>query len=81
MITWQRREEALAALDRLVRLPERPPIVLVDNGSTDGTAEAVRARFPEVRVVALSENLGAVGRNIGVRELDTPYVAFCDDDT
>jgi GT2 family glycosyltransferase len=81
MITWQRRAEALAALDRLVRLPERPPVVLVDNGSADGTAEAVRARFPAVRVVALSENLGAVGRNIGVRELDTPYVAFCDDDT
>lgn len=81
VITWQRRDEALAALSRLVELPERPPVVLVDNGSTDGTAAAVRSRFPSVRVVALGENLGAVGRNIGVRELDTPYVAFCDDDT
>jgi GT2 family glycosyltransferase len=81
VITWQRREEVLAALSRLVELPERPPVVLVDNGSTDGTAEAVRSRYPSVRVIALSENLGAVGRNIGVRELDTPYVAFCDDDT
>jgi GT2 family glycosyltransferase len=81
VITWQRRAEALEAVHRLTELPERPPVVLVDNGSTDGTAEAVRARFPSVRVVALSENLGAVGRNIGVRELDTPYVAFCDDDT
>jgi GT2 family glycosyltransferase len=81
LITWQRRAEALEAVARLTELPERPPIVLVDNGSTDGTADAVRAHFPAVRVVALSENLGAVGRNIGVRELDTPYVAFCDDDT
>jgi GT2 family glycosyltransferase len=81
VITWQRREEALTAVGRLLALPERPPVVLVDNGSTDGTADAVRARYPQVDVVALDENLGAIGRNIGVRRLDTPYVAFCDDDT
>jgi GT2 family glycosyltransferase len=81
VITWQRRDEALAAVARLVALPERPPVVLVDNGSTDGTADAVRARFPGVEVVALTENLGAVGRNLGVERLSTPYVAFCDDDT
>jgi GT2 family glycosyltransferase len=81
VITWQRRDEALAAVARLVALPERPPVVLVDNGSADGTADAVRARFPGIEVVALRENLGAVGRNLGVERLSTPYVAFCDDDT
>jgi len=81
VITWNRCPEAVAAVARLQELPERPHVVLVDNGSTDGTAEAVRSRFPEVTVVALGENLGAVARNIGVRRLDTPYVAFCDDDT
>ena len=81
MITWQRRDEAVAAVRRLRELPEQPPVVLVDNGSTDGTAEAVRREFPEVDVVALTENRGAVGRNIGVARLRTPYVAFCDDDT
>ncbi|GIF15302.1 glycosyltransferase family 2 protein [Actinoplanes teichomyceticus] len=81
VITWQRRDEALACVDRLLALPEQPHVVLVDNGSTDGTADAVRARHPRVEVVALRENLGAVGRNIGVRRLRTPYVAFCDDDT
>jgi GT2 family glycosyltransferase len=81
VITWERREEALAAVDRLRTLPERPPVVLVDNGSTDGTADAVRARFPGVDVVALGDNRGAVGRNVGVARLGTPYVAFCDDDT
>ncbi|WP_229072988.1 glycosyltransferase family 2 protein [Actinoplanes sp. DH11] len=81
VITWQRRDEAVACVQRLLELPEQPHVVLVDNGSTDGTADAVRDRFPTVEVVALSENLGAVGRNIGVRRLRTPYVAFCDDDT
>ena len=81
VITYERREEALASVGRLLQLPERPQVVLVDNGSTDGTADAVRARYPGVDVVASPENLGAVGRNVGVRRLRTPYVAFCDDDT
>ncbi|HYN92897.1 MAG TPA: glycosyltransferase [Pilimelia sp.] len=81
MITYERRDEALRSVGRLVALPERPRVVVVDNASTDGTADAVRARFPQVDVVALDTNLGAVGRNVGVNRLTTPYVAFCDDDT
>jgi GT2 family glycosyltransferase len=64
----------------LLVLPERPHVV-VDNGSTDGTAAAVRERFPDVELIPSPENLGAVGRNVGVSRLTTPYVAFCDDDT
>ncbi len=81
VITHQRRDELLLALDRLLALPEQPRVVVVDNGSTDGTADAVRARFPQVELLASPENLGAVGRNVGVALLTTPYVAFCDDDT
>ena len=81
VITHERRREALAAVSRLVELPEEPPVVLVDNGSSDGTAEAVRERFPEVEVLALPDSRGAAGRNLGVEALSTPYVAFCDDDT
>jgi len=81
VITHQRRAEALATVARLTALPEQPPVVLVDNGSTDGTADAVREKFPHVEVLALSQNAGAVGRNLGVEHLRTPYVAFCDDDT
>ncbi len=81
VITHNRRHEALQAVGRLLDLPERPHVVVVDNGSADGTAEALRARYPGVEVVALAENRGAVGRNIGVERLHTPYVAFCDDDT
>ncbi|WP_236885165.1 glycosyltransferase family 2 protein [Dietzia massiliensis] len=81
MITWNRREEALAALDRLAELPERPEVIVVDNGSTDGTADAVTRHHPGVRLIASPTNLGAVGRNLGVDAATTPYVAFCDDDT
>jgi GT2 family glycosyltransferase len=81
VITHQRRDEVLLALSRLVALPEQPHVVVVDNGSTDGTAAAVAERFPQVELVASPENLGAIGRNVGVARVDTPYVAFCDDDT
>lgn len=81
VITWNRREEVLTSLGRLLALPERPRVILVDNASTDGTAKAVEAAYPEVEVAALERNAGAVGRNIGVSMLDTPYVAFADDDT
>ncbi|CCH89366.1 Glycosyl transferase family 2 [Modestobacter italicus] len=81
VITHQRREELLLALTRLRGLPEQPHVVVVDNGSTDGTADAVRAEHPWVELIASPTNLGAVGRNLGVARLDTPYVAFCDDDT
>jgi GT2 family glycosyltransferase len=81
LITHQRRDEALSAVHRLLALPERPHVVVVDNGSTDGTAAAVRDAFPTVELIASPVNLGAAGRNVGVARLDTPYVAFCDDDT
>lgn len=81
VITHQRRDELLRSLGRLRALPERPHVVVVDNGSTDGTADAVRSRFPEMELIASPTNLGAVGRNLGVARLDTPFVAFCDDDT
>ena len=57
------------------------PVVLVDNGSDDGTAEVVRGRFPHVRVIRLDENIGAAARTLGVAAAETPYVAFADDDS
>ncbi len=81
VITRDRRERILDTLRRLTRLPERPPVVVVDNGSSDSTAEAVRRRFPHVRLVSPGRNLGAVGRTHGAAVLSTPYVAFSDDDS
>jgi len=57
------------------------PVILVDNGSDDGTPDRVREAFPHVRVMEAGRNLGAVARNLGVAEAETPYVAFADDDS
>ena len=81
MITHDRRQQLLATLEHLQRLPERPRTIVVDNGSTDGTRAAVVDRFPGVKLVTPGRNLGAAGRNLGVSLVQTPYVAFADDDT
>jgi GT2 family glycosyltransferase len=79
--TRDRRPELLRTLDRLHRLPERPPVIVVDNASSDGTAAAVREHFPAVALRVLPANAGAAARNVGVALAATPYVAFSDDDS
>ncbi len=79
--TRDRRTSLLQTIERLRALPEQPPVIVVDNGSADGSVEAVRSAFPEVDVVALDHNIGAPARNIGVERATTPYVAFADDDS
>lgn len=81
VITHNRRAELARTLRKLETLPDRGPVVVVDNASHDDTAAAVRQEHPWVQLIACRENLGAVGRNIGVERLRSPYVAFCDDDT
>lgn len=81
IITCDRRESLLRTLDHLAALPERPPVIVVDNGSTDGTPEAVRVHPARVRLLSPGHNTGALGRNLAVRHAATPYVAFSDDDS
>jgi GT2 family glycosyltransferase len=79
--TRNRLASLRVTLERLAALPEQPPVVVVDNASTDGTVEAVRADYPAMTVVALPENRGVAARTVGARQVDEPYVAFSDDDS
>jgi GT2 family glycosyltransferase len=79
--TKDRRDTVLTTLGHLAALPDRPPVVLVDNGSTDGTADAVRSAHPDVLVLEPGRNLGAAGRTLGVEAARTELVAFADDDS
>jgi GT2 family glycosyltransferase len=54
--------------------------VVVDHGSTDGTLELVRRKFPEVRIVE-QENVGfGGGNNRGIRETAAPLVCLLNSD-
>ncbi|GAA4574469.1 glycosyltransferase [Micromonospora coerulea] len=75
--TRNRRDQLLDLLPR-----HAAPVIVVDNGSDDGTPAAVARAFPQVRVVKLGRNAGAgAARNVGVALADTPFVAFADDDS
>jgi N-acetylglucosaminyl-diphospho-decaprenol L-rhamnosyltransferase len=78
-------ETRTTLLDGLTALERNAGIaietVVVDNASHDGSAEAVRARFPRVRVVANAQNVGfARACNQGVRETRAPLVLFLNPD-
>ena len=78
--TYNRRRLLDATLTRLCALPEAPHVIVVDNGSDDGTAEFALARYPGVQLISLPSNIGAAARTVGVRAAAARYVAFCDDD-
>ena len=81
VLSRDRGDELLKTLERLSALPERPAIVVVDNGSGDGSPARVASAFPGVRLIALAGNEGAAARTLGVRATRTEYVAFSDDDS
>ena len=54
---------------------------MVDNASVDGSAEMIEARFPSVKVIRSSENLGfSKGNNLGIRQCQGRYIALVNPD-
>ncbi len=57
-------------------------VIVVDNASTDGSVDAVRAEFPLVRLIANADNVGfTVGNNQGLRQSRGRYVLLLNPDT
>ena len=98
VLNWNGAEETIACLESLACLESRAclePIVplvikgykllVVDNGSTDGSPEKIRRAFPAVEQLRLPVNLGyGSGNNAGfrrVKELQAEFVIFLNNDT
>jgi GT2 family glycosyltransferase len=82
ILTLNRRDLLVHAL-LSVTSQEYPnkEIIVVDNGSTDGTEAFVRGCFPSVKLVVLKENIGAAAaRNRGIQASEGKFLLLLDDD-
>jgi N-acetylglucosaminyl-diphospho-decaprenol L-rhamnosyltransferase len=84
IVNFNAREHLVNCLQSLVR--DRPAedheVVIVDNGSTDGSADTVAVRFPWARIVRLPMNVGfAAGNNAGIRESRGDLLLLLNNDT
>lgn len=72
-----------ACLDSLRCQSAAPfPIIIVDNGSTDGSAALIREEYPEVLLEVLDKNYGfCKAVNMGIQMAQTPYVILLNNDT
>jgi hypothetical protein len=86
ILTMNQRDKTLQGLSSLMAVKEPPfDVLLWDNGSQDGTPEAVHKAFPEVLVHHHSSNLGvASGRNaaaeLAIKTFNPSHLLFLDND-
>ena len=82
VVTWNGRERLAESLPAIVGQQDiRHEVLLVDNGSSDGTADWAREAHPSVRLVELSDNTGfAAGNNRGFEAARAPLVATINND-
>jgi GT2 family glycosyltransferase len=72
-------EPCLGALMQQTARPSE--VVVIDNGSTDGSVDLVRQRFPEARLLTFSENRGfAAAMNAGIAKAAGQFIAFLNND-
>lgn len=84
VLNWNGKEYLTDCLTSLRQQTYSGPrrLVVVDNGSEDGSASFVQETFPDVRLIRSSVNLGfSAGNNLAARQLDTDLIAFINNDT
>ena len=83
IVGWNARHYLELCLESLETAPPRRSIeiLVVDNASTDGSAEMIETRFPWVKLIKSSENLGfAKGNNLAIRQCQGRYIALVNPD-
>ncbi|MET0781295.1 MAG: glycosyltransferase family 2 protein [Microbacterium sp.] len=83
LVSYNTRDETIIAVRSAITATSVPlEIVVVDNGSTDGSVAAVRSEFPEITVVDAGANLGfAAGVNLGVANSTAALIVLLNPDT
>lgn len=86
ILNYNKKEDTLICLESILNLEYSPfEIVLVDNGSTDFSAAAIKSNYPNVHLIESKKNLGAAGgRNLAINytneKLNYDFLFFLDND-
>jgi len=83
LATYNRCEVLRRTLTKLQNVTgelQAAEIIVVDNHSTDGTAEMIRRAFPQVRLLTLNTNLGSCAKARGICRAAGKWIVFLDDD-
>lgn len=83
ILNWNGRRYLAPCLDALLAQDYQDfEIILVDNGSTDGSVDLVQAQYPEVRLILNEHNLGfAAANNQAIQASASEFVATLNNDT
>ena len=79
VVTWRGREHIIACLDAVAAQTREHAVLVVDNASTDGTAELLAAHPSRPTVLRLERNAGYAG-GLAAATVDTPFMAWLNDD-
>jgi len=82
VLNWNGGEITAECLNSLKAQSRQPDeVIVVDNGSSDGSNKLIKAKFPEVKLIELPKNLGfAGGVNVGIRAAKSDYVMLLNND-
>lgn len=82
ILNWNRGQETCRAIESVLKQSySEIELIVVDNGSTDGSIDLIKSKFPFVFIVNLGENYGCPGgRNRGIKYCNGKYIFFCDND-
>lgn len=79
---WNGSKYLEKCLDALLSQQGVFDVIVVDNGSTDGSVEILKGKYPQVQSIFLSENTGFCHAcNVGIQKSKTPYVILLNNDT
>ncbi len=83
ILSYNRRNELRATLDVLTKAVEysNKEIIIVDNGSDDGTTQMVVTEFPNIKILSLPTNKGTPSRNYILNHAKGEYIFLFDDDS
>ncbi len=81
LITHNRLDMTSACIESLLSTTTDFELILVDNGSTDGTVDWVKKTIPFAKVTKNDKNLGVpIARNQGIRQTTTEHIVIMDND-